>query len=61
MRDILYKILLPIRRLIWSFIVAYMLGLHNFYKGEDKNVDDILKTENTVERDEVQEKGTSKD
>ena len=35
-------------------IVAYMLGVHNFYKGEDKTSDNIIIT---TERIEVQEEG----
>lgn len=46
---------------MWAFIVAYMLGIHNFYKGEDKALDDIVKTINTIEHNEVQEDGTPKD
>jgi len=39
-------------------IVAYMLGIHNFYKGEDKTTDNIIIT---IEQNEVQEDGTPKD
>jgi hypothetical protein len=43
---------------MWALIVAYMLGIHNFYKGEDKTPDDIVIT---IEHNEVQEDGTPKD
>ena len=39
-------------------IVAYMLGMHNFYKGEDKTSDDIIIT---IEQSEAQEDGTPND
>jgi hypothetical protein len=37
-----------------------MLGIHNFYKGEDKALDDIVKTIYTIEHNEVLENGTRK-
>lgn len=40
---------------MWSFIVAYMIGLHNFWMGEDKTLDTIKRK---VEVKEVQ--GNSK-
>jgi hypothetical protein len=43
---------------MWAIIMAYMLGIHNFYKGEDKTPDDITIT---IELNEVQENGTPKD
>jgi hypothetical protein len=46
------------RSLIWAIIVAYMLGIHNFYKGEDKTSDNIVIT---IELDGVQEDGEPKD
>ena len=48
----------PIKRIIWALIVAYMLALHNVYKEDETNVDDIMIT---VEHDEVQEDSTPKD
>ena len=39
-------------------IVAYMLGIHNFYKGEDKTADNIIIT---IEHNEVQGDGIPKD
>jgi hypothetical protein len=49
------------RRILWAFIVAYMLGIHNFYKGEDKALDDIVKTIYTIEHNEVQDDDEPKD
>ena len=43
---------------MWAIIVAYMLAMHNFYKGEDKTADNIVIT---IEHNEVQEDGTPKD
>ena len=58
MKPLFYQLLRCVRRQIWSMIVAYMLGMHNFYKGEDKTTDDIVIT---IEHNEVQEDGTPKD
>ena len=44
-----------VKRQLWALIVAYMLGLHNFYTGEDKTTDNIAIT---IEYREVQENGT---
>lgn len=35
---------------MWALIVAYMLGMHNFYRGEDKTADNIVIT---IEYNEV--------
>ena len=43
---------------MWGLIVAYMIGIHNFFKGETKTPDDILIT---IESNEVQEGGVPKD
>lgn len=31
-----------IKNLFWALIVAFMLGVHNFYLGETKSKDDIV-------------------
>lgn len=31
-----------IKNLLWALTVAFMLGVHNFYKGETKSKDDIV-------------------
>ena len=41
-----------LRRKLWAIIVAYMLGMHNFYTGENKTIEDISIT---VEYTEVHE------
>ena len=58
MKSLFYKIIKSIRRTAWSILVAYMLGVHNFYRGEDKTSDTIVIT---IEHNEVQENGTPKD
>ncbi len=58
MKSLFYQLIRCVRRKIWAIIVAYMLGMHNFYKGEDKTPDDIVIT---IELNEVQEDGTPKD
>ncbi len=32
----------PSKNLVWALIVAFMLGVHNFYRGENKSKDDII-------------------
>ena len=58
MKSLFDQLIRCVRRQIWAMIVAYMLGMHNFYKGEDKTTDDIVIT---IEHNEVQEDGTPKD
>ena len=58
MKSLFYQLIRSVRRKIWAIIVAYMLGMHNFYKGEDKTPDDIVIT---IELNEVQENGSPKD
>jgi hypothetical protein len=58
MKSRFYQLIRWVRRKIWALIVAYMLGLHNFYKGEDKTSDNIVIT---IEHNVVQEDGTPKD
>lgn len=58
MKLLFYRLARGIRRKMWAFIVAYMLGMHNFYKGENKTPDDIVIT---IEHNEVQEDGAPKD
>ena len=55
MKSILRRLVRSVRRKIWAIIIAYMLGMHNFYKGEDKTPDDIAIT---IEYNEAQENGT---
>ena len=58
MKSLVDRLIRSVRRQLWAIIVAYMLGMHNFYKGEDKTTDDIVIT---IELNEVQEDGTPKD
>ncbi len=41
-----------IKNLAWALIVAFMLGVHNFYTGETKSKDDIVFT---IEKDVIEE------
>jgi len=52
MKRLFFKIIGWTRRKVWALIVAYMLGLHNFYYGDDKTPDNIVIT---IEHNEVQE------
>jgi hypothetical protein len=58
MKLLFYHLIKCVRRNIWAIIVAYMVGIHNFYTGEDKTPDDITIT---IEHNEVQEGGRPKD
>ncbi len=57
MKSIFHQWILFTRRTVWAILVAYMLGIHNFYKGEDKTPDNIV----TIEYNEVQEDAAPKD
>jgi hypothetical protein len=46
------------KNLTWALIVAFMLGVHNFYTGETKSKDDIVFT---VEQDVIEEDAAPKD
>ena len=58
MKSFFYQLMRYIRKKMWAIVVAYMLGMHNFYTGEDKKSDDIVIT---IEYNEVQENGTPPD
>jgi hypothetical protein len=58
MKALLLQLLRYLRRQAWGLIVAYMVGLHNFYHGDNKSPDDIVIT---TEQNEAQENGTPKD
>ena len=55
MKPLLIKIFATIKRFLWAIIVAYMLGIHNFYKGEEKSQENIV----TIELNEEQENSSS--
>jgi hypothetical protein len=56
-KSLFYQLIGYVRRQIWALIVAYMLGLHNFYMGDDKTPDDMVIT---IEHNEVQKDDTPK-
>ncbi len=58
MKVILRKIFYYLKRKVWIIIVAYMVGIHNFYKEEDKTPDEVILT---IDDTEVQEDGAPKD
>ncbi len=41
-----------LKRKIWIVIVAYMVGIHNFYKEEEKSPDEIILTIDDNEKQE---------
>jgi hypothetical protein len=45
MKRVFFQLIIGIRRTLWAIIVAYMLGIHNFYRGEDKAPDNIVVVE----------------
>jgi hypothetical protein len=46
------------KNLAWALIVAFMLGVHNFYTGETKSKDDIVFQ---IEQDSEEEDAAPKD
>jgi wyosine [tRNA(Phe)-imidazoG37] synthetase (radical SAM superfamily) len=48
----------PTKNLAWAMIVAFMLGVHNFYTGETKSKDDIVFQ---IEQDTQEENAVPKD
>lgn len=44
MESIPRRLLQYLRRKLWAMIVAYMLGMHNFYTGDNKTSEDIAIT-----------------
>jgi hypothetical protein len=55
MKHILINIFTTIRRNLCAIIVAYMMGIHNFYKGEEKSPENIV----TIELNEKQDNSSS--
>jgi hypothetical protein len=53
-----FKILRPLRRLAWALIVAFMVGVHNFYKQEMDSPDSIV---NSIEIDAQDDDSAPKD
>jgi hypothetical protein len=45
------------KNLSWALIVAFMIGVHNFYTGETKSKDDIVFT---VEQEVIEEDSAPK-
>jgi hypothetical protein len=58
LKSIFTQFIAQTRRTIWAILVAYMVGIHNFYKGEDKTSENIVITS---EVNEQHERGTPKD
>lgn len=58
MKSIFHQLIRYVRRKIWAIIVAYIVGIHNFYKEEDKTPDDIVIT---IEDNDAQEDSAPKD
>ncbi|MDF2156289.1 hypothetical protein [Algoriphagus sp. CAU 1675] len=48
----LFKIAKPIRRIMWALIVAFMVGVHNFYKQEMDSPDSIISSIHVDAEDE---------
>lgn len=54
----LKEIFRPIRRIIWALIVAFMVGVHNFYKQEMDSPDTIV---SQIQQDAEEEDSSPKD
>ena len=52
-KAIFYRLTRSLRIKLWAIIVAFMVGVHNFYKGDDKTPEDMaVKTElNEAQKD----------
>ncbi|WP_339698374.1 hypothetical protein [Algoriphagus aquimarinus] len=48
----------PLRRIMWALIVAFMVGVHNFYKQEMDSADTIV---SSIQMDEEDEDSSPKD
>jgi len=46
------------KNLVWALIVAFMLGVHNFYTGETKSKEDIVFQ---IEQDVIEQDAAPKD
>lgn len=55
---IFYQFVKYTKRVAWAVIVAFMLGMNNVYKEEEKSPDDIVLS---VVEDDVQEDSAPKD
>lgn len=53
-----FKLLRPVRRLMWAMIVSFMVGVHNFYKQEMDSPDSIV---SSIQLDEEQDDAAPKD
>ena len=53
-----YQFLRYCRRLMWALIVAFMVGVHNFYKQEMDSPDSIV---SSIQLDEEEEDSSPKD
>jgi hypothetical protein len=52
-----FNFLQPIRRLLWALIIAYMVGIHNFYRQEMDSPDSIV---SSIELDKDQQDSAPK-
>ncbi|SIN98396.1 hypothetical protein [Algoriphagus halophilus] len=52
------QIFRPLRRIVWALIVAFMVGVHNFYKQEMDSPDTII---SQIEIDAEEEDSSPKD
>lgn len=54
----LKEIFRPVRRILWALIVAFMVGVHNFYKQEMDSPDTIV---SQIQQDAEEEDSSPKD
>lgn len=54
----LKEIFRPVRRIIWALIVAFMVGVHNYYKQEMDSLDTIV---SQIQQDAEEEDSSPKD
>lgn len=58
MKDFLIQMAVRSRRILWALTVAFMIGMHNFYRGEDKSPDNFG---TTIEMIDVRQDGAPED
>jgi hypothetical protein len=57
-KPVFHQIILWLKRKTWAITVAYMVGVHNFYREEQKDSEEIVYTIDNIEE---QESGESED
>jgi len=49
MKSLVHRLLSASRRFLWTLLLTFMIGLHNFYKGDNQTIDSIGKSKAPAE------------